>query len=137
MAESIVEALYAKLINDQSAGTFYAALSGRIYMLEAPQNATLPLCVITPIASTVDPYFDNKHSREALVQISLWGHHNDGLSALLDINTKLYALLQGSTFTPSGYDRALASCQDDGIESSEEDGIQVISEWLIEATQTS
>ena len=134
MAESLLEALHAKLIADQSAGTFYDDLGGRVYSLEAPVNASMPLAVILPFSYEVEEYYDQKDAREAEFQITLWGHRNDGIAGLLDTNTKLYNLLHRASLSPAGMDRAVVTCLDEGVESIEEDGIQILSQWRLEAT---
>ena len=55
MSQDVVKAFYDQLISDQTSGSFYDRVSGRIYELEGPTNAALPLAVFSLITS---PYAD-------------------------------------------------------------------------------
>lgn len=124
----------AKLVAVQTAGSFYSDLGGRIYLIEGDQDAALPQCVVTPVATTVEREIGNHDSRTALYQIDLWDHWTNGHEVLGDINTKLFTLLQGATITPTGFDRGVVTCREEAVVSREEDWWRIMSEWVIEGT---
>ncbi len=135
MSQKIVEGLYTKLTAATGAGTFYNALSGRIYELEAPQNASLPLAVVTLDTTGVDWSFAGDYHRSAIVSVELWGLRTAGAEALGDINQLLFTLLQGVDITVADHDRGHVTCLDEGSRYMDEDAINITSQWQIQASE--
>lgn len=138
MSSGIVEAVYTKLTTDQGVGTFYNDLGGRIYVGEAPINATMPLCVLTYVGATADGHFGTAPHQSwvrVVIQIDLWSDFNQGMEAVGDIDAKLWTLLHGATMSSvTGYDGvAQAVCLGRGVPTTEEHYIRTTSEWQVEA----
>ena len=56
MSQVILTTIYNKLIADVSGGTVYALVSGKIYQLEGPQGAVMPLLVYAISNDAVDAH---------------------------------------------------------------------------------
>ena len=134
MSQSIMEGMYGKLTASQIAGTLYAAVGGRIYSTEAPENATLPLCVFSLITTSVSGTFPGYDLKAATFQVDLYGPRTGGGEVLGDINTKLFALLQEADLTVTGHDLGRVTCTDEGSYFMEGDALRIISQWRVEAT---
>lgn len=102
MSQALTEGVYGALTADQSAGTFYDDLSGRIYELAAPEDAALPHAVFNLVTDPPDETFSGDDI-EATVQIDLYGERRLGAAALGDIQAKLLAELQGAAVTVAGF----------------------------------
>jgi hypothetical protein len=117
--------------------TFATAIGDRVYANEGPLNATFPMCVVTLVTQPIsENYFDGDDALEALFQVDLWGHFNEGLNVLEELNVYLFGALQRASIAPSGYDRGVVSCVDRGAHLSEGDWLRITSEWEVEATIT-
>jgi hypothetical protein len=135
MSQSILEALYAKL--NGSGASFANDVGGRIYETEAPINATYPFCSVLTVATPITRNMDGGNNKRQRVQIDLFATRGSGGESLGDINTKLFALLQGVTLTPvTGHDRGVVTCIEEGIRTMDEDVIRIMSEWQIQGTTT-
>jgi len=134
MSQKMLEGLYTKLTAVQTAGTFYDDLSGRIYAIEAPQNASLPLALIIWEDTSVTQSFDTDAIKDALVTIEVWGKREDGGEALGDTVQLLFTLLQNASLTITDHDRGVVTCVSEGSPSMVEDSILISTQWRIRAT---
>lgn len=132
-SQAIINALREKLEFDQSAGSLYTALGGRIYNTIAPQNAALPLMVLNFGPDTDDRNFGSVTHRMS-VQIDLYGSLFDGQAALGDIETLLYNLLFNATISPVGYDRGKCTFDSRMALSQDEDAYRIMDELTITGT---
>jgi len=137
MPQAIKSALYTKLTADQSAGTLYAAVGGRIYEEEGPDDAALPLMVYGVTSSPTSGLFDGEFFVVSTVMFTIYGHRRLGAAALGDIEAKLFTLLDSVALAPTGYDRGVVVCQDRDRRSILGEIIASESTYTIEATSTS
>jgi hypothetical protein len=134
-AIELAEALQAKLIADTSEGTFYDAVGGRIYQAEAPENLTsYPYCVWQFLGSDQLRCYGSVMMHVANIQFDLYGTKVAGITALGDIETKLFTLLEGVSLTPTGFDRGKVLFTRRGETTIDEDAIRVMSEATITGT---
>jgi len=127
--QAIVDAIYAKLTADQTSGSVYSDVGGRIYEMRAPQDAALPLLVFTVIPESV-PLIASDNT-DAEVQIDLWGHVRLGAKAIGDINDKLDALFNRVAITPTGSNAGMTQVIDPGLRTIEEDAVRITSRWKL------
>jgi hypothetical protein len=114
MPQAIKTALYVKLTADQTAGSLYDSVGGRIYEAEGASETTLPLLVYEVTSTDTAQTMGNDEIVDAIVTITIWGHKSKGLAELGAIEGKLYSLLKSSDISPTGYDRGrvIASSRD-------------------------
>jgi hypothetical protein len=136
MSVNIGIAIYTKLTTDQSAGTLYSDLGGRIYHGERPQAAgqLYPLLVWSVITVGVQGFYGSVDGKEAIIQFDLYAKRSTGPAALGAINTKLFALLDRAALSTAGHDRTVLTCQDEGGYSVDGDFDRITSQWLARAT---
>lgn len=126
------------LVADQSAGTFYDDLSGRVYLSQGPQDTDLPICIVSLVSNMPELTFanDGGEMRSSEFQVDLYGHKDSGAKAVGDINTKLFDLMHDATLTVAGFTNVGVRCLDRGSPSVEEDAIRFMSRWTVSGTAT-
>jgi hypothetical protein len=134
MPDALATGLGAKLIEDQSAGSLYADLAGRIYENEAPEDAALPLLTWEVVTDEPRRTFDNDHL-QTVIQFNLYGDADSGAKALELINDKLYLLLNRQTFSLVGYSDAQGLCDDLGSVTTDGLAHIIVSQYTIWATK--
>jgi len=136
MSKAITDAIYGQLTASQIAGTVYAALSGRIYHLEAKENETLPLLVFGAISNMPEVNFDGSTTETCMVEFTLYGQgYEAGAAALQAIDDKLLTCLEGQILSPTGYDRLTVRCRERGVPSKVEDAIAITSVYRCVGTR--
>lgn len=111
--QAISDAIYAKLIAITTAGTFYAALGGRIYDTFTPISPTLPFALINIISDPVQPYFTDD-GLQLDFQIDVYGRMDTsagGPKVTRAIGDLGYALLHRAALTVTGYAGCSILCQ--------------------------
>jgi hypothetical protein len=126
--------LQTKLTADQTAGSLYDAVGGRISQGYEKQEQNLPYITFLPIVGTPERHMGGATSLEALVQFDIWGDIDLGPKAVQDIEVKLYSLLEGFALTVSGFDRGLVTFTSRGAAMVEEDCWRVMDEIRIQGT---
>lgn len=127
------DAVIAKLVADTGAGTFYEAVSGRIYLNQGPDSADESLAVVRVIVDVPDRYFAGKADTDAEVQIDIYGGEED--MSLQTINTKLFTQLDNKALTMSGH-TATCQCIDRGSADVTERRMTIQTRWRVIATAT-
>ena len=133
MSQAIVAALYTKLTADQSGGSFYDDLGGRIFTGMGPQDADLPLAVIGVDANAVESTYSKRIETTAFV-MTIYGAIAAGATAVSDIEAKGFSLLHGAEITPTGYDRGVLRCLSRDDRDHDEEVVVSTSVYEIEAT---
>lgn len=134
-------AVYTKLTADQTAGSFYDDVGGRIYMSQAPKDASLPL-VVWSILGDVSPDFFSGTDLDATFQVDVWfPDRQDGSTTdadLITTNDKLVTLLDRVTLTSvTNHGNVQTHLIDKGGIIREDDGHHIVSVWQIVGTVTS
>jgi len=127
------DAVITQLNADTGAGTFYAALSGRIYINQAPDSATETLAVVRVIVDSPDRYFAGRADTDAEVQVDIFGDEDD--MTIQSVNTKLFTQLDNKTLTMTGH-TATCMCIDRGSVDVSERRMNITSRWRVIATAT-
>ena len=130
----MTDGLFTLLSTDQTAGSFYEDVGGRIYGIESEHGDTFPYCVFNVLDDPPVRYGGNVNDIEATVQIDLWGDKGLGYDSLSDINNKLYTVLDGVAVTITGFTGGQAFNLDRGVPLIEEDAIRILSRWRIWAS---
>ena len=89
---AMTDGIITKLTTDQSPGSFYDDLGGRVFGIQADQDPTFPYCVVTVI-DDAPSYFFESDDIQASIQIDLYGSFDDGYKKLSNINDKLFIVL--------------------------------------------
>jgi len=110
MSVELLKSVYARLTsNDGGAppdyNDFYDAVGGRIYALEAPPETSFPFCVYNTDQPDVEHFFGNRQRLTSMLTIDVIGTTEAGASALMDVETKLYAHLDLQELACTGFDR--------------------------------
>ena len=132
--QDIADGVYAKLIEDTSAGSFFGLLGGRVYGGEMPQSVKAPrnphavwnLVDVRPLILLA-----NSNSWEGEFQIDLWGDREQGVKALRQINDVLIAMLDRSDIANfvSGFTIVSVLNTSQGAPLVEEDLYRQMSQW--------
>lgn len=133
--KAITDALYTKLTAVQSAGSLYAAVGGRIYMTEAPPNTPMPLLIASVLTADVQHNMGVVNRFQVPIQFDIWVNKTDGMEdSALDIETKLFDLLDRFNLTVSGFDRGNISFTNRATIVADDDAYHVVDECVITAT---
>lgn len=133
--KALSDGIYTKLTADQSAGTLYAAVSGRIYHGVAPDDAALPLLVFNVIDNPV-AYTFTQDNLQAQVQFDIYVDREAGAASGQTIDDKLFTLIQRQNITVSGYTGCNVICLQRGVPVVEDDAYRIRSEYRIFGNET-
>jgi hypothetical protein len=137
MSLAIVNAIYTQLTTDQTAGSLYAAVSGRIYHLQSIENGTLPLLVFGVVSCTPAYNFNGSVTETTLVEFTIYNDaFGAGAAAIGAIEAKLLTTLDNVVLSPTGYDRLTVRCEQRGVSSMVEDAIASTSVYRCIGTRT-
>lgn len=135
MSQAILDAVHDALVADTSSGTLYDDLSGRIYQGIAPQNTTLPYLEFDCVSDVPERLMSGAITQQVDVQFDLYGNSDDGPRALGQIEAKLYALLEGVSIMPTGFDRGVVTCSLRMVRVREEDAYRITDQFTISGTE--
>ena len=88
--QTITQAIYDKLTSDQSTGSLYALLAGRIHHLRGPEEVALPWLSFTLSQDRHQAYFGQVDDVEAQLTIDLWSKAADGVAGAQVLSDKLH-----------------------------------------------
>lgn len=133
MSAEIDSAILAKLTADQSDGTLYSELSGRIHAKQLPNDREYPAMRFAVIA---DPMVMRLQSdaRTIDVQFDIYGARN-AMSTLEAINVLLRGLLHRATLTITGFSGGQTRALDWGIPVKEPDVSRITTRYRIFANE--
>ena len=137
MSQAIKSALYTKLTADQTAGSLYEAVGGRIYELEGQDDVPLPILTYEVSSTPVQGLYNGTIMIKAQVILTLYGHRRLGAASLGSVEDKLFTLLNGGSLAPSGYDsNAVMICVDRDRRTVFDEIIAIESVYSLEATSS-
>ena len=131
--QATITGLYGALAADQSAGSFYTDLGGRIYEGVAPEEGPLPHMVFVHITDPAVNYLGGSTGIEAQVQIDLYGERRLGAKALGDIQAKVLTAMEGTEITIAGHVGGQLEFTERGRRSIDGDAHRVTMEGIITA----
>jgi hypothetical protein len=129
MSQKLINALYTKLTLDQTSGSLYDDLGGRVYFGKAPDNSSLPLLIFDLITSDVQNSFGGSRVDTARFQIDLYGSIKLGAVAIGNIETKLFSLIDSVTITATDYDNVSVACASRSQRSMGDEAHRIVSEY--------
>ena len=131
-SQAVANALSAKMRADQSEGSFYDDLGGRIYEGEAQQSDILPICVWTFTSVVPEQIFANADTLNVLMQADVWNSRIKGAQGCRNIHDKLVDLLdRADDVVADGYATVAVICPDQGSPRVEEDSDRQTSQWRL------
>lgn len=121
---------------DQSAGSFYTAVGGRIRQARADDNqATFPYAVWEITNNPVVRYFEAADDFDAVVEVRIHAERDGGIDALDDVFDKLFTDLDGKSLSPTGYANGGIQCIEMGTTSIDDDAVANRSTWRMYASK--
>lgn len=134
--QNIVDAVYASISTATGAGGVNAsdALAGRVYGIEGRENAAFPHMVMSVPSVTTDRAFGGVISYDINMQFDIWFDKSLGSDSAMDIEAKLFSLLEGQSLSATGFDRALCTFNSRCNQIVDEDGLRISDELRIRAT---
>ncbi len=101
---ALSDAIYDALAADQSAGTLYDDLGGRLFHLVAPSETDLPLMTWQFVGEVPVDYFSaSDDHQDVSVQFDIYTNRVDGPNAHDAIRAKAHTLLHRVTLTATGF----------------------------------
>ena len=131
--QALVNAIYAQLADTAAAQSIWSDLSGRIYHLQAPPNAALPLLVFHIHTDRPQAYFIGDDDLDVEVKLDLWGSAGDGASALTVVHDKIMGLLHHQPVVITGYGNGESWALDRGRAAADGKTLRITSRWKIRA----
>jgi hypothetical protein len=116
------------LLADTALTSWYTSVGGRVYLDEAPDNATLPLCVYGVQRHDIQPVMDGKRGWERFeLQFVHFHPRTTGAAAAMLASESLQTLLDNATLNPTGYDRVVLRATSRGVPSIDDEAIRTVS----------
>lgn len=133
--QAILQTIAAGITSSAST-SWFQGLGGRVYVNEAPANVALPLCVYGVVNASIQQTFGS--DRESYVlEFTQYHPHTSGVNVALGSAEKLHALLDNSSWKPTGYDRVILRAESRGVPSMQDDAIETTSRFRLTAVKGS
>ena len=132
--QAIVAGIQTKLTAVQTAGTVYAAVSGRIYNGPPSLDEALPFVSHFVVTDPVRRSF-NKAGSEMEIQVDIYDNLASGAASCRAIADKVFALLDNAAVTATGWSGVQAQCIERGGAEKEEDAFRITQRYRIWATE--
>ena len=141
MSQVILTTIYNKLIADVTAGTVYALVSGKIYQLEGPQGAVMPLLVYAISNEDTTTFMtsatQSMHTLDCV--FTFYFKPDSSVVTAMAAEAALFLLLQKASMTPSSgtYSTVESVCISRGVPTINVDSITIETTYRIFATKQS
>lgn len=113
-AQAIVNGLYAALTGDSGAGGVNTLTGGRIYHLQAAQNAAFPLVTFQRVTDVPESRFGDDFL-DSEYQVDAWGDIVNGAAPVQTIVARVGTLLDRTAVSCTGWNRVAAHVIGDGL----------------------
>lgn len=133
MSVRLSRAFYAALLAGES-NAFETAVGGRIYAIEAPASAALPLAVYSVSSVSSTGAFGGVSHLQATIDLSLFGKTQAGVDALAAIEEKAYRLLHDQDVTDAAIGRVHIRSLNRGTPLLEGEYLRLDSTFLLEGS---
>ncbi len=131
----LYNAIFATLTADQTAGSFFDDLGGRINLHEGPQDETLAHANFTVVTDIRERFFDG-NDLLATFQLDIYNNAESSTpEALIAIHEKALTLLDAQTITMANHSNAQVFVDDKGTVVKEEDSWRITSQWRVMASE--
>lgn len=131
--QAIIDALFANIVADSGGTGVYTAVGGRIKPVEGKQNLALPHIGFFVASAEPRRYHNATTGQNVLVQFDIYADRESGADNASDIESKLYARLENTALSPSGYGRAVCTFVTRGSQVVDEDAIRLTDQIQIQA----
>lgn len=138
MSDSILEALFTKLKLDQTSGSLFDKLGGRMFHIFAPQNEPFPLMVFSLVNQDPIRHMGGAVTQKLFFDFDIWVKHPKGVAAATGLGTieeSLYDLLDQFELAPTGFDRGVILFETRNVRVLTDDEIRVTDRVMITATE--
>jgi hypothetical protein len=139
MSQVILTTIYNKLVADVSGGTVYALVAGKIYQLEGPQGAVMPLLVYAISNEDTTTFMsaatESMHTLDCA--FTFYFKPDSSVVTAMAAEAALFLLLQKASMTPSdvSYSTIESICTSRGVPTINVDSIVVDTTYRIFATK--
>ncbi len=131
----LYDAIFGKLTADQTPGSFFDDLGGRINLHEGPQDEVLPRANFTVVTDIRQRFFDGNDIL-ATFQLDIYNDAEASTQeALLAIHEKALTLLDAQAITMANHSNAQVFVDDKGTLVKEEDAWRITSQWRVMASE--
>ena len=141
MSQVILTTIYNKLVADVSGGTVYALVAGKIYQLEGPQGAVMPLLVYAISNEDTTTFMssatESMHTLDCA--FTFYFKPDSSVVTAMAAEAALFLLLQKASMTPSSasYSTIESLCVSRGVPTINVDSIVIDTTYRIFATKQS
>ena len=141
MSQVILTTIYNKLIADVSGGTVYALVSGKIYQLEGPQGAVMPLLVYAISNEDTTTFMSSATQSMHTLDCAFTFYFKPDSSVVtaMAAEAALFLLLHKASMSPSSntYSTIESICVSRGVPTINVDSIVIDTTYRIFATKQS
>ena len=137
MSQVILTTIYNKLVAVQTAGTVYNLVGGKIYQLEGPQGAVMPLLVyaISNTTTFMSAATQSMHTLDCA--FTFYFKPDSSVVTAMAAEAALFLLLHKASMTPSSasYSTIESICVSRGVPTINVDSIVIDTTYRIFATK--
>ena len=141
MSQVILTTIYNKLVADVSGGTVYALVAGKIYQLEGPQGAVMPLLVYAISNEDTTTFMSSATQSMHTLDCAFTFYFKPDSSVVtaMAAEAALFLLLQKASMSPSSdtYSTIESICVSRGVPTINVDSIVIDTTYRIFATKQS
>jgi len=130
--ETIYGAIRTLLVADAGAGGVNTLTGGRIYHMQAPKDAALPLLVYTGVAEAVSGTFTSDQF-EFIIQFDVYGEERLGAVPVLQIADRVSDIMTRVNLSATGWKQARTEITGRGLASVEDEAVRVMQTYRIYA----
>ena len=141
MSQVILTTIYNKLVADVSGGTVYALVAGKIYQLEGPQGAVMPLLVYAISNEDTTTFMssatESMHTLDCA--FTFYFKPDSSVVTAMAAEAALFLLMHKASMTPSSntYSTIESICVSRGVPTINVDSIVIDTTYRIFATKQS
>ena len=141
MSQVILTTIYNKLVADVSGGTVYALVAGKIYQLEGPQGAVMPLLVYAISNEDTTTFMSaatqSMHTLDCA--FTFYFKPDSSVVTAMAAEAALFLLLHKASMSPSSdtYSTIESICTSRGVPTINVDSIVIDTTYRIFATKQS
>ena len=139
MSQVILTTIYNKLVADVSGGTVYALVAGKIYQLEGPQGAVMPLLVYAISNEDTTTFMssatESMHTLDCA--FTFYFKPDSSVVTAMAAEAALFLLMHKASMTPSSntYSTIESICVSRGVPTINVDSIVIDTTYRIFATK--
>ena len=141
MSQVILTTIYNKLVADVSGGTVYALVAGKIYQLEGPQGAVMPLLVYAISNEDTTTFMSSATQSMHTLDCAFTFYFKPDSSVVtaMAAEAALFLLLHKASMSPSSdtYSTIESICVSRGVPTINVDSIVIDTTYRIFATKQS